>query len=261
MVTCWQQRTVSTAVVTSVWVEKCVWALQTVQHMSPRALQKTRLRGKKRSVTSAVGKSESENFLKVDKKGCRGLKMPSKMFQDTWQEVIWTEISSPAKFPSQYVLRQNIIWQMSPMFPRQREVKCLVERCKLIRELLRDRLRLLGTPGGWNHLTKQNGLFCCSGLNGEWQPRCTELLPGNFSYWPEALNGPVQNRKWKISASRASLCSSVQSFETDKWPLTILCMNQRFDVLALLCIWFTVTDLYAVLSHFLYLTYSTISLA
>uniref|UniRef100_A0A665W159 aspartate transaminase n=1 Tax=Echeneis naucrates TaxID=173247 RepID=A0A665W159_ECHNA len=45
------------------------------------------------------------------------------------------------------------------------EVKRMVERCMLIRDLLRQKLRLLGTPGCWDHLTQQRGLFCCTGLN------------------------------------------------------------------------------------------------
>ncbi|XP_055368041.1 putative aspartate aminotransferase, cytoplasmic 2 isoform X2 [Betta splendens] len=47
----------------------------------------------------------------------------------------------------------------------QEEVKRIVERCRLIREVLRARLRLLGTPGCWDHLTQQRGLYCCTGLN------------------------------------------------------------------------------------------------
>lgn len=60
-----------------------------------------------------------------------------------------------------------IISKLSTVFSRQREVKCIVERCILIREILRERLRLLGTPGCWDHLTQQGGLYCCTGLNGE----------------------------------------------------------------------------------------------
>ncbi|KAM9391497.1 putative aspartate aminotransferase, cytoplasmic 2 [Pholidichthys leucotaenia] len=49
----------------------------------------------------------------------------------------------------------------------QDEVKRMVERCKLIRAILKDKLRFWGTPGCWDHLMKQNGLFCCTGLNGQ----------------------------------------------------------------------------------------------
>ncbi|KAG9354782.1 hypothetical protein JZ751_001495 [Albula glossodonta] len=46
-------------------------------------------------------------------------------------------------------------------------VKSTVERCLLVREQLREKLRILGTPGCWNHLTQQVGLFCCTGLNAQ----------------------------------------------------------------------------------------------
>ncbi|XP_042278403.1 putative aspartate aminotransferase, cytoplasmic 2 [Thunnus maccoyii] len=49
----------------------------------------------------------------------------------------------------------------------QGEVKRIVERCMLIREVLRERLRLLGSPGCWDHLIQQSGLYCCTGLNGQ----------------------------------------------------------------------------------------------
>ncbi|XP_028269732.1 putative aspartate aminotransferase, cytoplasmic 2 [Parambassis ranga] len=49
----------------------------------------------------------------------------------------------------------------------QGEIRSIVERCRLIRAILREKLRLLGTPGCWDHLTEQGGLFCCMGLNGQ----------------------------------------------------------------------------------------------
>lgn len=64
----------------------------------------------------------------------------------------------------------DLISKCCPFFLllRQEEVKHIVERCMLIREVLGDRLRLLGTPGSWDHLTKQGGLYCHTGLNGEY---------------------------------------------------------------------------------------------
>ncbi|AWP06831.1 putative aspartate aminotransferase cytoplasmic-like [Scophthalmus maximus] len=49
----------------------------------------------------------------------------------------------------------------------QGEVRRIVERCMLIRDILREKLRLLGTPGCWDHLTQQSGLYCCTGLNDQ----------------------------------------------------------------------------------------------
>ncbi|KAI3372423.1 hypothetical protein L3Q82_022911, partial [Scortum barcoo] len=62
------------------------------------------------------------------------------------------------------------------------EVRRIVERCMLIRNILKERLRLLGTPGCWDHLTQQGGLYCCTGLNGQQveflsQRRHVYLLP------------------------------------------------------------------------------------
>ncbi|XP_040010649.1 putative aspartate aminotransferase, cytoplasmic 2 [Xiphias gladius] len=65
----------------------------------------------------------------------------------------------------------------------QGEVKRIVERCMLIRDILREKLRLLGTPGCWDHLTRQGGLYCCTGLNDQQveslsKSRHVYLLPG-----------------------------------------------------------------------------------
>ncbi|KAJ8379982.1 hypothetical protein SKAU_G00007600 [Synaphobranchus kaupii] len=46
-------------------------------------------------------------------------------------------------------------------------VRSAVERCMLAREQLREKLRILGTPGCWDHLTQQGGVYCCTGLNAQ----------------------------------------------------------------------------------------------
>ncbi|KAI4883141.1 hypothetical protein NFI96_007547 [Prochilodus magdalenae] len=46
----------------------------------------------------------------------------------------------------------------------QERLKGTVERCMLMRERLREKLRLLGSPGSWDHLIKPGGLYCCIGL-------------------------------------------------------------------------------------------------
>lgn len=55
----------------------------------------------------------------------------------------------------------------SEVFLRQESVKAIAERCMLIRERLRERLRLLGGPRLWDHIIKPGGLYCCFGLNSE----------------------------------------------------------------------------------------------
>ncbi|XP_066499899.1 putative aspartate aminotransferase, cytoplasmic 2 [Hoplias malabaricus] len=47
----------------------------------------------------------------------------------------------------------------------QEGLKATAERCMLMRERLREKLRLLGSPGSWEHLIKPGGLFCCIGLS------------------------------------------------------------------------------------------------
>lgn len=39
-------------------------------------------------------------------------------------------------------------------------------RIKTMRKLLRDEIESLNTPGTWNHITEQIGMFSYTGLNG-----------------------------------------------------------------------------------------------
>ncbi|MCJ8735322.1 hypothetical protein PDJAM_G00245550 [Pangasius djambal] len=47
----------------------------------------------------------------------------------------------------------------------QEGLKGTVERCMLMKERLQEKLRLLGSPGTWEHLIKSGGLYCCIGLS------------------------------------------------------------------------------------------------
>ncbi|KAJ8285876.1 hypothetical protein GJAV_G00031980 [Gymnothorax javanicus] len=83
-------------------------------------------------------------------------------------------------------------------------VKSAVERCMLVREMLREKLRILGTPGCWDHLIQQRGVYCCSGLNAQQveylsKKRHVYLLPNgclnvscinnyNLDYVAESIN-------------------------------------------------------------------------
>ena len=44
-------------------------------------------------------------------------------------------------------------------------VKIMADRIILMRNELRSRLEKSGTPGKWNHITEQIGMFCFTGLN------------------------------------------------------------------------------------------------
>ncbi|XP_032084643.1 putative aspartate aminotransferase, cytoplasmic 2 [Thamnophis elegans] len=47
----------------------------------------------------------------------------------------------------------------------KQSLQTLVKRIMLIREKLKEKLRILGTPGSWEHLTRQSGVYSFSGLN------------------------------------------------------------------------------------------------
>ncbi|KAL8173874.1 UNVERIFIED_CONTAM: hypothetical protein K2H54_030572 [Gekko kuhli] len=49
--------------------------------------------------------------------------------------------------------------------PRKLSLRMVVERIMLIREKLKEKLRILGTPGSWEHLTAQSGMCSFIGLH------------------------------------------------------------------------------------------------
>ncbi|MBN3300572.1 AATC protein, partial [Amia calva] len=71
-------------------------------------------------------------------------------------------------------------------------VKTMVERGMLVRERLREKLRVLGTPGSWDHLTQQGGMYCYTGLTAKQVAFLANkrhiYLPGNGSLNISALN-------------------------------------------------------------------------
>lgn len=48
----------------------------------------------------------------------------------------------------------------------QEQVKTMANRITKMREMLREKLEKLGTPGKWNHITDQIGMFSFTGLTG-----------------------------------------------------------------------------------------------
>uniref|UniRef100_A0A8C7B633 aspartate transaminase n=1 Tax=Neovison vison TaxID=452646 RepID=A0A8C7B633_NEOVI len=51
----------------------------------------------------------------------------------------------------------------------KQSLKGLVENIMLIKEKVKEKLRLLGTPGSWDHITDQNGSHSYLGLNSKFQ--------------------------------------------------------------------------------------------
>lgn len=50
-------------------------------------------------------------------------------------------------------------------FIRKEQVKIMASRILQMRQLLHEKLRMLGTPGNWDHITRQTGMFAYTGLN------------------------------------------------------------------------------------------------
>lgn len=48
-------------------------------------------------------------------------------------------------------------------------MKTMADRVLLMRSELRSRLESLGTPGTWNHITDQIGMFSFTGLNRKYK--------------------------------------------------------------------------------------------
>jgi hypothetical protein len=44
----------------------------------------------------------------------------------------------------------------------------MVKRLKVVRQGLKERLDELGTPGNWNHITTQTGMFSFTGLTSKY---------------------------------------------------------------------------------------------
>lgn len=136
-------------------------------------------------------------------------------------------------FPPSFFIVQilNYIYIFLTVFPRQGEVKHIVERCMLIRAILREKLRLLGTPGRWDHLTQQGGLFCCTGLNGKnWKalfqpPPLSFFLELCFSQSRRTASASNKDNinavwcLWLVFSALALPRFSGRSFETANWHL------------------------------------------
>lgn len=50
---------------------------------------------------------------------------------------------------------------------RKDNVKTMADRVLLMRDQLKAKLQALGTPGTWDHITQQIGMFSFTGLNRE----------------------------------------------------------------------------------------------
>lgn len=58
------------------------------------------------------------------------------------------------------------VYILCTYFFRKNQIKTIAIRIKRMRWALRNKLQELGTPGSWDHITRQIGMFCFSGLTG-----------------------------------------------------------------------------------------------
>lgn len=56
---------------------------------------------------------------------------------------------------------------------RKDNVKTMADRVLLMRAQLKEKLQGLGTPGSWEHITDQIGMFSFTGLNREFSDQRT----------------------------------------------------------------------------------------
>lgn len=143
---------------------------------------------------TVVGK-DADNVQRV-------LSQMEKIVRTTWSNppsqgarIVATTLSSPQLFAEWYVLPGLVgegklgeavslsarLGQMAPnqtgacphaLLPaccRKGNVKTMADRVLLMRSELRSRLESLGTPGTWNHITEQIGMFSFTGLNRKYK--------------------------------------------------------------------------------------------
>eukprot|EP00062_Callorhinchus_milii_P024513 gi/632984501/ref/XP_007909170.1/ PREDICTED: aspartate aminotransferase, cytoplasmic-like [Callorhinchus milii] len=87
-------------------------------------------------------------------------------------------------------------------------LKVMVERLMLIREKLKEELRILGTPGNWDHITQQSGTYVILGLNAsqihymegkhvyltlKGQMNASKLNSANIEFVAQAVYGAVNS--------------------------------------------------------------------
>jgi len=85
----------------------------------------------------------------------------------------------------------------------------MADRIILMRNELRSRLEKSGTPGNWNHITEQIGMFCFTGLNaaqvawlkkekaiylmGNGRINMAALNSSNLDYFSSSVDEAVRN--------------------------------------------------------------------
>ncbi|KAJ0005178.1 hypothetical protein NQD34_011392 [Periophthalmus magnuspinnatus] len=85
------------------------------------------------------------------------------------EKIVRTTWSNPPSQGARIVARNP---QLTSALPRMDNVKTMADRVLLMRSQLKAKLQALGTPGTWEHITDQIGMFSFTGLN----PRQVEYM-------------------------------------------------------------------------------------
>ncbi|XP_043938981.1 putative aspartate aminotransferase, cytoplasmic 2 [Protopterus annectens] len=121
--------------------------------------------------------------------------------------VVW---SSPPMMGSRIV---TAVLNNPALYAEWREnLKVMVERIMLIRDKLKERLRLLSTPGSWEHITNQAGMYCFTGFSSA---RINYLIKKKHVYLME--NGQInickvnsKNLKYVTEAIHEAVTTDLQ---------------------------------------------------
>lgn len=73
---------------------------------------------------------------------------------------------------------------------RKLSLRMLVERIMLIREKLKEKLRILGTPGSWEHLTAQSGMCSFIGLHRRYPKKGHSVAKAASGQCPSQVLSP-----------------------------------------------------------------------
>merc|ERR1712187_387470 len=93
------------------------------------------------------------------------------------QMVIRPMYSSPPMHGAQLVMR--ILNEPAKLAQWKKELTEMADRVLEVRSLLRKGLEAKGTPGTWNHITDQIGMFSFTGLSPE---QCERLISEHHIY-------------------------------------------------------------------------------
>lgn len=109
-----------------------------------------------------------------------------------------------------YTVHKSIAFSDVALFfaSRKDNVKTMAERVLLMRAQLKAKLQALGTPGTWDHITDQIGMFSFTGLNCEYKVGAVTLKCWTLYLFWEKIQVPVNSSESKKKSYRNfSICS------------------------------------------------------